>query len=71
MTPPPLPKPSGVSAAATSLLQLRQRSTQPPPLLLNIQELERFENLLVFAKATVEGYYSAADPRNGDLCLPE
>jgi uncharacterized protein (DUF58 family) len=58
MPPPPLPKPSGVSAAATSLLQLRQRRAEPPPLLLNIQELERFENLLVFAKATVEGYYS-------------
>lgn len=58
MTPPPLPKKTAVSAAATSLLQLRQRPTQPPPLLLNIQELERFENLLVFAKATVEGYYS-------------
>jgi uncharacterized protein (DUF58 family) len=27
-------------------------------LLLNLQELERFENLLVFARATVEGYFS-------------
>jgi uncharacterized protein (DUF58 family) len=57
MPPPPLPKPSGVSVAAASLLQAR-KSTPPPPLLLNVQELERFENLLVFAKATVEGYYA-------------
>lgn len=58
--PPPLPKPTGVSAAAASLLQLRNRSRQqgPPPLLLNLQELERFENLLVFAKAVVEGYFA-------------
>src|SRR4051812_767503 len=57
MPPPPSPKPSGVSVAAASLLQAR-KSAQPPPLLLNIQELERFENLLVFAKATVEGYFA-------------
>src|SRR4051812_50053380 len=57
MPPPPSPKPSGVSVAAASLLQAR-KSAQPPPLLLNIQELERFENLLVFAQATVEGYYA-------------
>jgi uncharacterized protein (DUF58 family) len=57
MPPPPLPKKSGVSIASASLLQSR-KSAQPPPLLLNIQELERFENLLVFAKATVEGYYA-------------
>jgi uncharacterized protein (DUF58 family) len=57
--PPPLPKSSGVSAAAASLLQLRNRGRQePPPLLLNLQELERFENLLVFAKAIVEGYFA-------------
>ncbi len=38
---------------------MRNRGPQPPPpLLLNLQELERFENLLVFAKATVEGYYA-------------
>ena len=58
--PPPLsPKQTGVSAAAPSLLQLRKRTAQtPPPLLLNLQELERFENLLVFAKAIVEGYFA-------------
>ncbi len=57
MPPPPLPRKSGVSIAAASLLQSR-KAAQPPPLLLNIQELERFENLLVFAQATVEGYYA-------------
>lgn len=57
MPPPPLPQKSGVSIAAASLLQAR-RPPPPPPLLLNIQELERFENLLVFARATVEGYYA-------------
>jgi uncharacterized protein (DUF58 family) len=58
-TPPPLPNQSGVSAAAASLLQLRRQArATPPPLLLNLQELERFENLLVFAKAVVEGYFS-------------
>ena len=44
--PPPLPQRPGRADAA------------PPPLLLNLQELERFENLLVFAKATVEGYFA-------------
>jgi len=59
MLPPPLPKQTAVSAAAASLLQLRNRPRQaPPPLLLNLQELERFENLLVFAKAIVEGYFA-------------
>ena len=57
MPPPPPPQKSGVSIAAASLLQARN-AAQPPPLLLNIQELERFENLLVFAQATVEGYYA-------------
>jgi uncharacterized protein (DUF58 family) len=57
--PPPLPKPSAVSAAVASLLQLRRKAAiTPPPLLLNIEELERFENLLVFARAVVEGYFS-------------
>jgi uncharacterized protein (DUF58 family) len=55
---PPAPKATAVSAAATSLLQLRKRKVAPPPLLLNLQELERFENLLVFAKAVVEGYFA-------------
>src|SRR5579871_2154629 len=62
MPPPPPPIPprqSGVSAAAASLLQLRKRAkATPPSLLLNHEELERFENLLVFAKAVVEGYFA-------------
>ncbi len=57
MPPPPLPKTAGASIAAASLLQARN-SAQPPSLLLNVQELERFENLLIFAKATVEGYFA-------------
>ncbi len=60
--PPPLPPPPkipAVSAAVSSLLQLRNRAReQTSPLLLNLQELERFENLLVFAKAIVEGYFA-------------
>jgi uncharacterized protein (DUF58 family) len=41
------------------LLQLRNRArATPPPLLLNLPELERFENLLVFAQAVVEGYFA-------------
>jgi len=57
MNPPPLPKPHGVSAVAARILPRRT----PPPLphgLLNIEELERFENLLVFAKTVVEGYFA-------------
>jgi uncharacterized protein (DUF58 family) len=57
MPPQSSPRVSGVSIAAASLLQSR-KAAAPPPLLLNIQELERFENLLVFAQATVEGYYA-------------
>ncbi|MEA3209614.1 MAG: hypothetical protein QOE70_2671 [Chthoniobacter sp.] len=56
--PPPLPKTSGVGAAASAILPRRTAAAPAPPLLLNLQELERFENLLVFAKATVEGYYA-------------
>lgn len=57
MPTPPTPQQHGASIAAASLLQSRKPST-PPPILLNLQELERFENLMVFAKATVEGYYA-------------
>ena len=59
MNPPPLPRPTGVSAAAASLLPKRTATgAAPPPLLLDLHELERFENLLVFAKAVVEGYFA-------------
>jgi uncharacterized protein (DUF58 family) len=57
-TPPPLPKKTGVSAAASSLLPKRTNAATPSPLLLDLQELERFENLLIFAKAVVEGYFA-------------
>jgi uncharacterized protein (DUF58 family) len=56
--PPPLPKPAGVSAAAATILPKRTATVAPPPLLLDLHELERFENLLVFAKAVVEGYFA-------------
>ena len=36
----------------------RAPAVAPQNLLLNLAELERFENLLVFAKAVVEGYFS-------------
>jgi uncharacterized protein (DUF58 family) len=49
----------GVSTSAAVLSKVRDQGVQTPqPVLLNLQELERFENLLVFAKATVEGYYA-------------
>lgn len=36
-----------------------KKSTQPPPSsLLSLEELERFKNLLVFAKSEVDGYFS-------------
>lgn len=47
MNPPPLPKTPG------SRVPLHT----PPPL-LNLEELSRFENLLVFAKAVIEGYFA-------------
>ena len=48
-----------MSTSAALLQKVRSHEAQTPqPVLLNLQELERFENLLVFAKATVEGYYS-------------
>ena len=58
MNPPPLPKPTGVSAAAAAILPRRPTAATPPPLLLDLHELERFENLLVFAKTVVEGYFA-------------
>jgi uncharacterized protein (DUF58 family) len=57
MKPPPLPKTSAASAAAVRMAPGRAR-VAPPPLLLNVEELQRFENLLVFAKAVVEGYFA-------------
>jgi uncharacterized protein (DUF58 family) len=34
------------------------RRTKPPPLLLNPAEIERFGDLLLFARSTVEGYFA-------------
>ena len=52
MKPPPLPKKPGVGVVA---------GREPPPLpgsaLLDVDELARFENLLVFAKSTVDGFF--------------
>ena len=62
MPPPPLPKGPGVNV---------QPRAEPPPLpgsvLLNEEELARFENLLVFAKATVDGFFVGKhkSPRHG------
>src|SRR4029450_2840664 len=57
MNPPPLPKtPPPLPAKLVHV-----PPTQPSALsnaLLNIEELERFENLLIFAKAVVEGYFA-------------
>ncbi len=53
MNPPPLPQPHGASAVAA-----RFRPPPLPPSLLDIEELERFENLLVFARTVVEGYFA-------------
>lgn len=56
MNPPPLPiRPRGFGDAA---LRLPKQPPPLPPSLLNIEELERFENLLVFAKTVVEGYFA-------------
>jgi uncharacterized protein (DUF58 family) len=56
MKPPPLPKTLPFQANLA-----RVSPTEPEALsnaLLNIEELERFENLLIFAKAVVEGYFA-------------
>ncbi len=65
--PPPLPPPlpgrgpgaGRISASpASSARPASNTKAQPPSLLLSVEELERFGNLLVFAKATVEGSYA-------------
>ena len=57
------PKPWGIAAVTASLEARRAASApaQKQPVfsaLLDFEELERFDNLLVFAKAAVEGYFS-------------
>jgi uncharacterized protein (DUF58 family) len=58
--PPPLPGRSHGKGSGAAGLSSAARTTpaQPPSLLLSVEELERFGNLLVFAKATVEGSYA-------------
>ncbi|MDB6154212.1 MAG: hypothetical protein JWL90_2665 [Chthoniobacteraceae bacterium] len=40
------------------MVAARGKKSGSTPLLLDLQELERFENLLVFARSTVEGFFS-------------
>jgi uncharacterized protein (DUF58 family) len=56
MNPPPLPKipPFPAKPVRVPPTELEGLSNA----LLNIEELERFENLLIFAKAVVEGYFA-------------
>lgn len=57
MKPPPLPKsppPLPTSVAQGPPAESEALSNN----ILNIEELERFENLLIFAKAIVEGYFA-------------
>jgi uncharacterized protein (DUF58 family) len=60
LNPPPIPsRTSSVATVASRVLPRRGiAAAAPPPLLLNLEELERFENLLVFAKSIVEGYFA-------------
>ena len=54
--PPPLPGRGTSVGRATS--PAKALPARPPSLLLSVEELERFGNLLVFAKSTVEGSYA-------------
>jgi uncharacterized protein (DUF58 family) len=57
MKPPPLPK--SPPPLPTKLVRVPPTELEPlSNALLNIEELERFENLLIFAKAVVEGYFA-------------
>ncbi|MDR1283863.1 MAG: DUF58 domain-containing protein [Opitutaceae bacterium] len=63
--PPPIPRQSPAGGAPRPLpLHLRTRATirlhpEPPESkLLRVAELERFKNLLLFAKATVDGFFA-------------
>ncbi len=47
-----------MSAAAGRVVADRKRKNDAREPLIDFQELERFENLLVFARATVEGFFS-------------
>jgi uncharacterized protein (DUF58 family) len=58
----PKPKPWGIAAVTASLESRRSAAKNAAPKqssgLIDFEELERFDNLLVFAKAAVEGYLS-------------
>jgi len=61
--PPPLPGRGSAAGRVSSPAGLasspaKAPPAQPPSLLLSVEELERFGNLLVFAKSTVEGSYA-------------
>jgi len=61
MPPPPVVPPSPPVSGST-LPRIRPATYAPPPLprnsLLTLQELERFKNLMVFARMVVEGYFA-------------
>lgn len=56
MKPPPLPQPPPIPANYVRIPPTESETL--PPEILNVEELERFENLLIFAKAVVEGYFA-------------
>lgn len=57
--PPPIPRPPPLKALAGRVQALRSAPAPVAgPAILSPQELDRFKDLLVFAKSTVEGYFS-------------
>src|ERR1043166_2585490 len=64
--PPPIPPPVAPSAQAAHFATLQPGWVPAPPVirqeyqrgLLTLEELDRFKNLLVFARSTVEGFFS-------------
>src|ERR1700752_3285404 len=55
---PPIPRPPPVPARQPTVLGKPLTFGAQSQSLLTLDELERFKNLLVFAKSIVEGYYS-------------
>src|SRR5689334_15208079 len=55
--PPPIPAQAREQKPVSEPTILGKPIGFQPAALLNTEELERFKNLLVFAKSTVEGYY--------------
>ena len=57
--PPPIPRPPPLKTLVGRVQALRSAPAPVPgPAILSPQELDRFKDLLVFAKSTVEGYFS-------------